>query len=160
MSNNKKNAEKAQNAAAQNTNGVTTENAAPAAEPKEEAKPQTVGEVIGQTMKDLDNKQKELERKQKELKECLAVLEHKKTLSEHRSKFIEKDEKLNEALEKLQGDEFENPHYRLTLKTYDGYREREDVVSISNTELINAFVVMLREKIASKVLEIETELMQ
>lgn len=161
---NKKAAEKAQNAAAEaaateNTNGVTTIENVPAVE-QEAPKAPTVGDVIGQVFKDAEEKQRELERKQQELEQCLAQLEHKKKLSEHRAKFIQTDEKLSKALEELQGDEFEHPHFKLAMKTFDQYRDREDVVSISNTDLIREFVLMLREKIADKVTEIETELVQ
>lgn len=126
---------------------------------------QTMGEVIKQVLTgseqiktEIDTKQKELEAKQKELEKCLAILERKKELSTNRQKFLSTDENLLKVLEMLEDDEFETPRYRLKLYNSEVKYNEFDIVSISNTDLIKEFVTMLREKISSKIVEIENEL--
>ena len=126
---------------------------------------QAVGEVISQVLTDvapiqteIDAKQIELEAKQKELERCLAVLERKKELSMNRQKFLSTDGNLQKVLEALEIDDFETPHFRLKLFNVENSYKDIELTSISNTDLINEFVMMLREKIASKIVEIENEL--
>ena len=126
---------------------------------------QTVGDVINQVLAgseqiqtEIDAKQKEIEAKQKELERCLAVLERKKQLSTNRQKFLSTDENLLKVLEVLETDDFETPHFKLKLLNVESSYKDIELTSISNTDLINEFVMMLREKIASKIVEIETEL--
>ena len=125
---------------------------------------QTVGEVVNQVLtevapiQEIDERQKEIEAKQKELERCLAVLERKKQLSTNRQKFLSTDENLLKVLEVLETDDFETPHFKLKLLNVESSYKDIELTSISNTDLINEFVMMLREKIASKIVEIETEL--
>lgn len=126
---------------------------------------QTVGEVVNQVLTEvapiqteIDERQKEIEAKQKELERCLAVLERKKQLSTNRQKFLSTDENLLKVLEVLETDDFETPHFKLKLLNVESSYKDIELTSISNTDLINEFVMMLREKIASKIVEIETEL--
>lgn len=126
---------------------------------------QTVGEVVNQVLTEvapiqteIDEKQKEIEAKQKELERCLAVLERKKQLSTNRQKFLSTDENLLKVLEVLETDDFETPHFKLKLLNVESSYKDIELTSISNTDLIVEFVNMLREKIASKIVEIETEL--
>lgn len=126
---------------------------------------QTVGEVVNQVLTEvapiqteIDERQKEIEAKQKELERCLAVLERKKQLSTNRQKFLSTDENLLKVLEVLETDDFETPHFKLKLLNVESSYKDIELTSISNTDLIKEFVLMLREKIASKIVEIETEL--
>lgn len=126
---------------------------------------QAVGEVISQVLTDvapiqteIDERQREIEAKQKELERCLAVLERKKELSMNRQKFLSTDGNLQKVLEALEIDDFETPHFRLKLFNVESSYKDIELTSISNTDLINEFVMMLREKIASKIVEIENEL--
>ena len=126
---------------------------------------QAVGEVINkvlagseQIQTEIDAKQIELEAKQKELERCLAVLERKKELSMNRQKFLSTDGNLQKVLEALEIDDFETPHFRLKLFNVESSYKDIELTSISNTDLIKEFVMMLREKIASKIVEIENEL--
>ena len=126
---------------------------------------QAVGEVISQVLTDvapiqteIDERQKEIEAKQKELEKCLADLERKKQLSTNRQKFLSTDGSLLNVLEMLETDEFETPHFKLRLYSAESRYNETDIASISNTDLIKEFVLMLREKIASKIVEIENEL--
>lgn len=161
----KANAEKAQNAAANEAaakeNGVINNEAAqatPTAEPATE-QPQTVGEVVKNILDKEAETRREIERRQAELDKRLEDLERMKELCNHRQKFIETDKALEKALGRLDGDEFTNPHFRILLKDVEQYGDKGEVVAISNTDLIREFVLMLRGKIAAKVEEIETELM-
>ncbi|MDO5341308.1 MAG: hypothetical protein Q4F69_02490 [Bacteroidia bacterium] len=161
----KANAEKAQNAAANEAaakeNGVINNEAAqatPTAEPATE-QPQTVGEVVKNILDKEAETRREIERRQAELDKRLEDLERMKELCNHRQKFIETDKALEKALGRLDGDEFTNPHFRILLKDVEQYGDKGEVVAISNTDLIREFVLMLRSKIAAKVEEIETELM-
>lgn len=126
---------------------------------------QAVGDVISQVLTDvapiqteIDERQKEIEAKQKELEKCLADLERKKQLSTNRQKFLSTDGNLLKVLEVLNTDEFETPHFKLRLLSSESRYNEPDVASISNTDLIKEFVLMLREKIATKIVEIENEL--
>lgn len=111
-----------------------------------------------QIQTEIDAKQIELEAKQKELEKCLEDLERKKTLSENRIKFLLTDNNLSNVLKSLENDGFETPYFKLKfVSVSDSYRG-EELVSISNTNLIQEFILMLREKIASKIIEIENEL--
>ena len=126
---------------------------------------QVLGEVINQVLAgseqiqtEIDAKQIELEAKQKELEKCLAILERKKELSANRQKFLNTDENLTKVLQALQIDDLETPHFKLKLHhTETNYRDTE-LVSISNTDLIKEFIVMLKEKISVKIADIEKEL--
>lgn len=126
---------------------------------------QVLGDVINQVLAgseqiqtEIDAKQIELEAKQKELERCLADLERKKQLSTNRQKFLSTDESLLNVLEMLSTDEFETPHFKLKLYSAESRYNESDIASISNSDLIKEFVLMLREKIATKIVEIENEL--
>ena len=126
---------------------------------------QAVGEVISQVLTDvapiqteIDERQREIEAKQKELEKCLADLERKKQLSTNRQKFLSTDENLLKVLEVLETDDFETPHFKLKLLNVESSYKDIELTSISNTDLIKEFVLMLREKIATKIVEIENEL--
>lgn len=126
---------------------------------------QAVGEVVNQVLTDvmpiqteIDERQKEIEAKQKELEKCLAVLERKKELSMNRQKFLSTDESLSRILKELAKDDFETARFKLKLHNVESSYKDIEVTSISNTDLIIEFIKMLREKIASKIVEIETEL--
>lgn len=126
---------------------------------------QALGEVINQVLTDvapiqteIDERQKEIEAKQKELEKCLADLERKKQLSTNRQKFLSTDGNLLKVLEVLETDDFETPHFKLKLLNVESSYKDIELTSISNTDLIVEFVNMLREKIATKIVEIETEL--
>lgn len=126
---------------------------------------QTVGEVVNQVLTEvapiqteIDERQREIEAKQKELEKCLADLERKKQLSTNRQKFLSTDENLLKVLEVLETDDFETPHFKLKLLNVESSYKDIELTSISNTDLIKEFVLMLREKIASKIVEIENEL--
>lgn len=126
---------------------------------------QAVGEVVNQVLTEvapiqteIDERQKEIEAKQKELERCLAVLERKKELSMNRQRFLTTDESLSRILKELAKDDFETARFKLKLHNVESSYKDIEITSISNTDLIVEFIKMLREKIASKIVEIETEL--
>ena len=142
--------------AAQNANNIAN-----SATPK---KPESVGEVIAKTLSDEEKKRKELEERKQELEKCLSEIERKKELVEHLDKFHETDHELEAAKQRLddeiENDEFESHLFRISLMAIGPYGDKKEVASVTNTELNRVFVATLREKIAEKVTELETELMK
>lgn len=103
--------------------------------------------------------QKEIEKRTAELQKCLDELERKKKLSENRNQFLCVIKKLKRAEDIiLQENEFNSDTYKLRFSNSADYRE-EDVFTISNREIIIDFIMHIRDKILSKVGEIESQLM-
>jgi len=142
--------------AAQNAN-----NNANSATPK---KPESVGEVIAKTLSDEEKKRQELEKHQQELEKCLKNIEHKKTLMDNLEKFHKTDKELAAIAELVQDEidekNFESKLYRIKLVRVDMYGERSDITSVSQAQLVKGFVLDLRDKIAEKITELETEVMK
>lgn len=107
---------------------------------------------------------KELEEKRKELEKCLKEIEHKKELTENLAKFHRTDEALSKVAEyvakEIEDKDFDSATYKIRFVRTDVYGDRQDVAVISNVELINEFIAMLKGKIADKVEEIENELIK
>lgn len=105
---------------------------------------------------------REIEMKQKELQNCLKELERKKKLSDNRTKFVETLDQLEEAEKLLNPEDFETKRMKLQLieMSESGYSRDGLSISISNSSLILDFVAMLKEKVAAKISEIETELIK
>lgn len=164
------------NAAADNAAAIVepaaeaeTPKAEPAKEPKQPKKgknaPKKDGaaaEAFEEAQLEALERQREVEAKQRELAECLKVLEHKKKLSANRSKFIDTLDQLEEAQSLINPDDFETKRMRLTLEEVSdsGYRNNGFSTSISNSDLILAFIAMLKKKITTKIEELETELVK
>lgn len=105
--------------------------------------------------------QAEIAKKQKELQSKLQELEEKQKLNNNRSKFIETLDNLAEFEKSLQEkDTFETNVFRVKFcGVENGYREN-DLFSVSNTSVLLDLIGFMRERINTKVAEIEQQLLK
>ena len=100
--------------------------------------------------------QAEIERQTAELQRCLADLERKKKLSSDRSAFMAALDDLDAAEKRLGDDDsFDSPHYKLRFS--QGYSS-SDVFTLSNRFVLLEFIGFMRDRIKSKISEIELQL--
>ena len=103
--------------------------------------------------KSAEELQAELERKTAELQKCLEDLERKKKLSSDRTAFMGALDDLDAAETKLgEEDGFNSPNYK--LKFSGGYGSGE-IFALSNRFVLLEFIGFMRDRIKSKISEIE-----
>jgi hypothetical protein len=113
----------------------------------------------------------ELQRKQsladmqRQINEELQRLNHKKEVADKRNVFLTCSGKMDEYLKKLKEEgEFETNLCRLTFEIFekDNYNREafKDFMTISNTAIVQKFCAVLKEEIAARVAELETELLK
>jgi Predicted membrane protein len=113
----------------------------------------------------------ELQRKQsladmqRQINEELQRLNHKKEVADKRGVFLSCSGKIDEYLKQLQQEtEFDTNICRLTFEIYEknqyGREEFHDLMTVSNTAIVTKFCNALKEEIAAKVAELETELLK
>ncbi len=113
----------------------------------------------------------ELQRKQsladmqRQINEELQRLNHKKEVADKRNVFLTCSGKMDEYLKKLKEEgEFETNLCRLTFEIFekDSYNREafKDFMTISNTAIVQKFCAVLKEEIAARVAELETELLK
>ena len=106
--------------------------------------------------KSAEEVQAELERKTAELQKCLEDLERKKKLSSDRTAFMGALDDLDAAETKLgEEDGFNSPNYK--LKFSGGYGSGE-IFALSNRFVLLEFIGFMRDRIKSKISEIEMQL--
>ena len=106
--------------------------------------------------KSAEELQAELERKTAELQKCLEDLERKKKLSSDRTAFMGALDDLDAAETKLgEEDGFNSPNYK--LKFSGGYGSGE-IFALSNRFVLLEFIGFMRDRIKSKISEIEMQL--
>ena len=106
--------------------------------------------------KSAEELQAELERKTAELQKCLEDLERKKKLSSDRTAFMGALDDLDAAETKLgEEDGFNSPNYKLKLS--GGYGSGE-IFALSNRFVLLEFIGFMRDRIKSKISEIEMQL--
>lgn len=106
--------------------------------------------------KSAEELQAELERKTAELQKCLEDLERKKKLSNDRTAFMGALDDLDAAETKLgEEDGFNSPNYK--LKFSGGYGSGE-IFALSNRFVLLEFIGFMRDRIKSKISEIEMQL--
>ena len=106
--------------------------------------------------KSAEELQAELERKTAELHKCLEDLERKKKLSSDRTAFMGALDDLDAAETKLgEEDGFNSPNYK--LKFSGGYGSGE-IFALSNRFVLLEFIGFMRDRIKSKISEIEMQL--
>ena len=109
---------------------------------------------------EVDNMQKEIERRTQELQKCLAELERKKRLSNNRTAFILALDQLEEAGMKLnERADFDSTLYKLRFIDISTSYSGNEIFAISNSFVLSEFVEFMKEKIKTKIEEIETLLM-
>lgn len=113
----------------------------------------------------------ELQRKQsladmqRQINEELQRLNHKKEVADKRNVFLTCSGKMDEYLKKLKEEgEFETNLCRLTFEIFEkdsyGREAFKDFMTISNTAIVQKFCAVLKEEIAARVAELETELLK
>ena len=104
--------------------------------------------------------QAEIDQRTAELQKKLQELEAKQKLNRNRSKFIETLDKLAEFEEKLNVDDsFETSLFRIKFCSVENYREN-DLFSVSNTSVLLDLIAFMRERIKSKVADLEQQLLK
>lgn len=104
--------------------------------------------------------QAEIDQRTAELQKKLQELEAKQKLNRNRSKFIETLDKLAEFEEKLcVEDAFETSLFRIKFCSVENYREN-DLFSVSNTSVLLDLIAFMRERIKSKVADLEQQLLK
>ncbi len=146
-------------AAAQNANKANAET-----KKAQTKNPESVGEVIEKALEESKKQAKELEKRKKELEKALQEIERKQELTDHLTKFHETDEALSNVLEILAKEigekALDSGTYKICFVRTGAYGDRDNVAIVSNTDLIEEFVHVLKIKIAQKVNDIETELLK
>lgn len=100
----------------------------------------------------------EIQKKAEELQKCLQDLQRKQELSTHRTVFIETLDKLAEA-EKRLNEEEEFDSRQIKVKFVDNYNYRDtEVFTIGNKSIIKDFIAFTREKIKTRIVDIEQQL--
>ena len=112
----------------------------------------------------LNDKRETIEEMQKRLNEELQRLNHKKEVADKRSVFLTCSGKIDEYLKQLQQEsEFDTNICRLTFEILEknqyGREEFHDLMTVSNTAIVTKFCNALKDEIASKVAELENELL-
>ena len=102
---------------------------------------------------------------QRQINEELQRLNHKKEVADKRNVYLTCSGKMDEYLKLLREEgEFETNLCRLSFEIFekDGYgRENfKDFMTVTNTAIVTKFCSVLKEEIAAKVAELETELLK
>lgn len=140
---------------------------APAAEPKPAAPAAQEDEnaaKVAAFAAELKRKQS-LAEMQRQINEELQRLNHKKEVADKRNVYLTCSGKMDEYLKLLREEgEFETNLCRLSFEIFekDGYgRENfKDFMTVTNTAIVTKFCNVLKEEIAAKVAELETELLK
>ena len=140
---------------------------APAAEPKPAAPAAQEDEnaaKVAAFAAELKRKQS-LAEMQRQINEELQRLNHKKEVADKRNVYLTCSGKMDEYLKLLREEgEFETNLCRLSFEIFekDGYgRENfKDFMTVTNTAIVTKFCSVLKEEIAAKVAELETELLK
>ena len=137
---------------------------APAAEPKPAAQEDENAAKVAAFAAELKRKQS-LAEMQRQINEELQRLNHKKEVADKRNVYLTCSGKMDEYLKLLREEgEFETNLCRLSFEIFekDGYgRENfKDFMTVTNTAIVTKFCSVLKEEIAAKVAELETELLK
>lgn len=133
--------------------------AAPAA-PAAQETPANVAEFAAEL-----NRRESFAELQKRLNEELQRLNHKKEVADKRNVFLTCSGKMDEYLKLLKEEgEFETNLCRLSFEIFEkdsyGRENFKDFMTVSNTAIVTKFCNVLKEEIAAKVAELETELLK
>ena len=164
-----KTAEPTKTAAPAKTETKTEQPAAPA--PATEPKPAAPAAQEDENAAKVAAFAAELKRKQslaemqRQINEELQRLNHKKEVADKRNVYLTCSGKMDEYLKLLREEgEFETNLCRLSFEIFekDGYgRENfKDFMTVTNTAIVTKFCSVLKEEIAAKVAELETELLK
>ena len=110
-------------------------------------------------------KKQSFEELQKRLKDELSRLNHKKEIADKRDIYLDCAAKMAEYLKKLEVEkDFETMICRLSFEIYEkdnyGRENFRDFMNITNTAIVRKFCKLLKEEIAAKVAELESELLE
>ena len=102
---------------------------------------------------------------QRQINEELQRLNHKKEVADKRNVFLTCSGKMDEYLKLLKEEgEFETNLCRLSFEIFEkdsyGRENFKDFMTVSNTAIVTKFCNVLKEEIAAKVAELETELLK
>lgn len=137
---------------------------APAAEPKPAAQEDENAAKVAAFAAELKRKQS-LAEMQRQINEELQRLNHKKEVADKRNVFLTCSGKMDEYLKLLREEgEFETNLCRLSFEIFEkdsyGRENFKDFMTVSNTAIVTKFCNVLKEEIAAKVAELETELLK
>lgn len=137
---------------------------APAAEPKPAAQEDENAAKVAAFAAELKRKQS-LAEMQRQINEELQRLNHKKEVADKRNVFLTCSGKMDEYLKLLKEEgEFETNLCRLSFEIFEkdsyGRENFKDFMTVSNTAIVTKFCNVLKEEIAAKVAELETELLK
>lgn len=110
-------------------------------------------------------KKQSFEELQKRLKDELSRLNHKKEIADKRDVYLNCGAKMAEYLKKLEVEkDFETKICRLSFEIYEkdnyGREDFRNFMNITNTAIVHKFCKLLKEEIAAKVAELESELLE
>ena len=163
-----KTAEPTKTAAPAKTETKTEQPAAPA--PAAEPKPAPAAQEDENAAKvaafaaELKRKQS-LAEMQRQINEELQRLNHKKEVADKRNVYLTCSGKMDEYLKLLKEEgEFETNLCRLSFEIFEkdsyGRENFKDFMTVTNTAIVTKFCSVLKEEIAAKVAELETELLK
>ena len=140
---------------------------APAAEPKPAAPAAQEDEnaaKVAAFVAELKRKQS-LAEMQRQINEELQRLNHKKEVADKRNVYLTCSGKMDEYLKLLREEgEFETNLCRLSFEIFEkdsyGRENFKDFMTVTNTAIVTKFCSVLKEEIAAKVAELETELLK
>lgn len=140
---------------------------APAAEPKPAAPAAQEDEnaaKVAAFAAELKRKQS-LAEMQRQINEELQRLNHKKEVADKRNVYLTCSGKMDEYLKLLREEgEFETNLCRLSFEIFEkdsyGRENFKDFMTVTNTAIVTKFCSVLKEEIAAKVAELETELLK
>ena len=140
---------------------------APAAEPKPAAPAAQDDEnaaKVAAFAAELKRKQS-LAEMQRQINEELQRLNHKKEVADKRNVYLTCSGKMDEYLKLLREEgEFETNLCRLSFEIFEkdsyGRENFKDFMTVTNTAIVTKFCSVLKEEIAAKVAELETELLK
>ena len=140
---------------------------APAAEPKPAAPAAQEDEnaaKVAAFAAELKRKQS-LAEMQRQINEELQRLNHKKEVADKRNVYLTCSGKMDEYLKLLKEEgEFETNLCRLSFEIFEkdsyGRENFKDFMTVTNTAIVTKFCSVLKEEIAAKVAELETELLK
>ena len=140
---------------------------APAAEPKPAAPAAQEDEnaaKVAAFAAELKRKQS-LAEMQRQINEELQRLNHKKEVADKRNVYLTCSGKMDEYLKLLREEgEFETNLCRLSFEIFEkdsyGRENFKDFMTVTNTAIVTKFCNVLKEEIAAKVAELETELLK
>ena len=139
---------------------------APAAEPKPAPTPQEDENAakVAAFAAELKRKQS-LAEMQRQINEELQRLNHKKEVADKRNVYLTCSGKMDEYLKLLREEgEFETNLCRLSFEIFEkdsyGRENFKDFMTVTNTAIVTKFCSVLKEEIAAKVAELETDLLK